>query len=231
MKDQTLYTIAQISIGIVLGIVLTTISYAVALYAHWITTLDWLEISAVFTSYTCTYLCVVRSRWNYPFGFVSCILLSILFYNSGLFSSAALNAYLPFALLYGWMRWGKDSTRESLPVTYTPMRSWIVYVIITGCVYIVIVGALTLLDATLPIADTAILVLSILAQVLLDNKRIETWAIWIVINCIGIWLYYTTGLYLVAFQFVFFLINAIWAAGVWYKAMKRQTAHDLLWDT
>lgn len=55
----------------VIALVLTGLSYAVGLSLRWETSLNWLEVFAVFTSYVSTYLCVKERRFNYPAGAVS----------------------------------------------------------------------------------------------------------------------------------------------------------------
>lgn len=55
----------------IVAVVLTALSYAVGIACSWITGLNWLEVFAVFTLYSCTYLCVKERRINYPIGAVS----------------------------------------------------------------------------------------------------------------------------------------------------------------
>ena len=85
--------------SMLVGAVLTGLSYIVGLLAGWVTSLNPLEVFAVFTSYACTYLCVKERRINYPIGAISTAAYSILFLQSGLLSSAILNIYLtlPFS--------------------------------------------------------------------------------------------------------------------------------------
>lgn len=211
-----------VSLGVAL--VLTGISYITGVYLNWITEISWLEIFAVFTSFSCTYLCVMQSRWNYPIGMISVAALTWLFWTSGLIASAALNAYLVPALLYGWWRWGPDS--DTRPVTNLAWDRWLlVYAGVTVGTYLALVGILTLIGTTLPVMDSLILVGSILAQFLLDNKKIETWYVWAVVNVIAIITYFNAGLFLVVFQFVFFLANTVYG---WYKWKQSQKADMLL---
>lgn len=119
------------SIGI--GVVLTGLSYLVGLRLGWITKLNWLEVFAVFTSYSCTYLCVKERRINYPIGAISSAAYAYLFLKSGLLSSAVLNLYLVPTLVYGWIRWRPDSVTR--PVTRTGLRWLPVYLAGTALCY------------------------------------------------------------------------------------------------
>lgn len=209
--------------SLVVATVCTGLSVLVAMGFGWVTTINLVELLAVFTSYSCTYLCVVQSRWNYPMGIVSTILYSITFLQVGLVASAALNIYLPFALLYGWMRWGPD--RDTRPVTWLGFSAWWVpYIAISGTIFLGLYFITDVLGATLPLFDSIIVAATILAQLLLDNKRIETWFVWAFVNVLAIIVYFSSGLYFVGIQYILFLANTAYGYYQWRQTMKGQEA-------
>ena len=95
--------------SILLAVLLTALSYGIGLVMGWIVTLNWLEVFAVFTSYSCTWLCTRQSRWNYPIGVVTTAAYSLLFYQWGMLALAIFNLYLVFSLIYGWCPWPSNS--------------------------------------------------------------------------------------------------------------------------
>jgi nicotinamide mononucleotide transporter len=208
--------------SLAIAIVLTGISYLVGIEAGWIAELNWLEIFSVATSYSCTYLCVKQSRLNYPIGMISVAALSFLFYQQGLYSSMMLNMYLFPMLLWGWFRWGKDDNTR--PVTFVEQKWWPVYVALTAGIFAIISVLMTYMGAKLVILDSTILAVSILAQMLLDQKKIETWSLWIIVNIISIITYWQAGLPLISMQYVFFLVNTVYGAISWSKTMKPKAA-------
>lgn len=204
-------------LSILSGTILTALSYALAIYMAWVADLNWLEISAVWTSYVCTILCVAESRTNYIWGAVSVVILSILFWEQKLFSSAILNAYLFPTLLWGWYRWQPDY--DPRPVTLVSIAWWPVYLISSGVVWYNLSHISDRLGAALATLDSLILITSILAQFLLDQKKLENWIVWMFVNVLSIYTYFNSGLYLVAFQSVFFLINNFIGVYYWIKSM------------
>lgn len=210
-------TLDLIGFSFLFAAVMTGVSYAVGISAGWIADIPVLEMISVFCSYACTYLCVKQSRWNYPLGMVATLSLAWLSYRQGLYGQVALNIYLPIALLYGWWRWGPDNTTRQ--VTTIAPRWLPVYLGVTVAFFLVVWKAVEYAGGTIPAMDSAILALTILAQFMLDNKKIETWAVWIAVNIFSIWLFFDQGLYLVAFQFLFFLGNAFWGALSWSRSM------------
>lgn len=204
----------------IIGVVLTGLSYLAGIGFGWTTAqaLNWLEVFAVFTSYSSTYLCVVERRINYPIGAISSAAYAYLFLQSGLLSSAVLNVYLVPTLIYGWIRWRKDANTR--PVTHVRLQ-WIpAYLAIAGLGY---AGAAMIsqhFGGALAWTDAVILAATILAQFLLDNKKLENWIVWAVVNVFAIYTYATTGLALVALQYGFFLANTVYGYIIWNRSRK-----------
>lgn len=200
------------------GLALTVISYTVGVLAGWLSEINYLEIFCVFTSYVCTVLCVLQSRTNYYWGLASVAAYSLLFFQSNLYSSMVLNLYLVPTLIWGWYRWRSDD--DPRPVTRVDLGWWPVYVVVTLVVWWNLVQISSAMGAVLPVGDSFILAGSILAQFLLDQKKIENWIVWFVVNVVSIKVYSDAGLYLVAFQYVFFLLNTLVGSWAWFKSMK-----------
>lgn len=213
----------DVSESIVIGLALTILSYVVGITFGWISaaSLNWLEVFAVLTSYSCTYLCVKERRINYPIGAISSAAYAILFVQSGLFASAVLNAYLVPTLVYGWIRWRKDS--QTRPVSRVQLKMLPLYALIALGGY----GGAALISQRLGGAmawtDSIILAGTILAQFLLDNKKLENWGVWALVNVFAIYTYMTSGLPLVAFQYVFFLANTVYGYIIWKRSIRHES--------
>lgn len=209
--------------SVAIGIFLTLLSYVVGIVLGWISaaTLNWLEVFAVFTSYSCTYLCVKERRINYPIGAISSAAYAILFLQSGLLASAVLNAYLVPTLVYGWVRWRKDT--QTRPVTRVGLKMIPVYAVIALIGYGGAAFISQRLGGAMAWTDSVILAGTILAQFLLDNKKLENWGIWALVNVFAIYTYMTSGLPLVAFQYVFFLANTVYGYLIWKRSLRHES--------
>ena len=97
--------------------------------------------------------------------------------------------------------------------------------IITGLV--VGAGYATLLheftDAYLPGWDTALLVSSVIAQILLMNRKIENWGFWLLVNTIAVPLFLSRGLYLTSVLYAAYWVHAIIAYRKWNSELAAQT--------
>jgi nicotinamide mononucleotide transporter len=183
-----------------------------------------LEAFAIFTSYSCTYLCTKQTRWNYPIGVVTTAAWSVLFFLQGLPALATFNLYLVFSLAYGWFRWGPD--KATRPVTNVRPIDWLFYAFIglaiTGLFLVanwLFMPGVTFAAsvATLSKIDIALAAMSGVAQLQLDNKKIENWYVWIVVDLISIPYFWIIGLPATSIQYLAFLANAVWAVFEWKK--------------
>lgn len=202
--------------GTLIGVVLTVLSYFVGTQAGWIDSVNLLEAFAVFTSYVCTWLCVRERRINYPIGATSTAAYVVLFFQSGLVASALVNLYLTPLLVYGWFRWNKDSNAR--PVTHVSKKMVPVYLLFAGAMVAGALGLTVAVGGSIILTDSAILFGTVLAQSLMDNKKVENWPVWLVVNLFAIYTYAKAGLALVAFQYVFFFINTFIGYFVWNRS-------------
>ena len=213
--------------SIAIGIFLATLSFFVARMLGWEFDFSWLEYTAVASSYSCTWLCVKQSRWNYPIGIFTTFLYSILLYKWEMPALAIFNLYLVFSLIYGYFRWGPEDN----PLTVTDLKAdkWLLgYVGLGIGIYLLLmfIGTAVTWFGMEPLVmsnlDVTAAVLSGVAQFMLDNKRRQTWIVWAVVNVISIYLFYTQGLYLVLFQYIMFLGNTVYGWVSWTKSMNDQ---------
>lgn len=208
----------EVGISFIIATVLTVLTYWLGMYTGWITSVNWLEFFAVWTTYSCTYLCVMQSRLNYPIGTVSNLAFAVLFFQQGLPALAALQFYLIADMAYGWFRWGPDG--NPLPVSSLKW-DWVTWATggVTVLGFVVLYATNVVLGGSNAALDIFCAVGSITAQFLMDNKKIANWYVWLVIDVVSVYLLWTTDLKVTAVQFLFFIANAVWG---WYEWRKTQ---------
>ena len=206
-------------ISVILATVLTGLSYLIGFQFKFIDSVSYVELIAVWASYSCTYLCVMERRINYPIGAVAVIALMILFYEQKLYSSALLQVYLFPTLAYGWWYWRRDDNKR--PVRHVSRDlSLVVILTLTLAIWFICQFVTNYMGAEMAQLDSSILVLSILAQFWMDRKVLECWLIWILVDIISVYAYFQAGSFVVAIQMLLFLFNAIWGYYMWYNSMK-----------
>lgn len=68
--------------------------------------------------------------------------------------------------------------------------------------------------------DAQIFGFSILAQFLLDRKKIESWVIWALVNVVSVYVYFSMGLTMTAILYIGLLLNTVIGYHMWNKELK-----------
>lgn len=202
------------------GFVLTTLITGVLVILQLTFTenpLNIFETLAVYFSFWCTWLCTRQVRFNYVLAVISTALLSYTFWQAHLYGSMALNLYLIPTVIYGWFIWGKDTTTKA--VEHVQPRMLALYAFFTGLTWLGAYLIITRMGGQMVALDGWLLVGTVLAQYLLDRKKLENWMVWALVNVVSVYVYFQSGLYLLSVQFAFFLLNAVYAWFQWRKTL------------
>lgn len=187
-----------------------------------------LEIAATVFTLASVVLAVKRSLWQFPSGIIGTGLGFFVFRDAQLYASAALQPFFIAVLAYGWWYWLKGEKGGRPPIRSTP-----VWLVLASCLVALAAAAGgawaldTFTDAQMALPDASIFGLSVVAQILLDRKRIENWPVWVVINLVSVYVYASQGLWLYTGLYVFFFFNAFWGWWEWRREMKSYAASPL----
>jgi nicotinamide mononucleotide transporter len=157
----------------------------------------------------------VHTWWT---GVVGCALFGLLFAQSRLYADVALQVFFVVTSLLGWWKWLRGREGQALPVTHAGMAS-LLWVVPLGVGATAAYGALLhhFTNAYAPFLDSAVLVFSIIGQVLMMQRRVENWSFWLLVNTIATPLYFSRGLHLTAVLYAGLWINALVSWRSWYK--------------
>ena len=77
-------------------------------------------------------------------------------------------------------------------------------------------------QASYPWIDALTTVASLVAMWLMARKRIESWIIWISVDCISIWMYFVKGVLFVSLLYVVLTVLAVAGLVGWLRAGRQQ---------
>jgi nicotinamide mononucleotide transporter len=168
----------------------------------------------------------VHTWWT---GIVGCTLFAILFGQNRLYADVLLQAFFVATSIAGWWKWlrGGGAGKE-LPVTHAGVAS-LLWTVPVGVLATAIYGALLhyYTNAYSPFFDSAVLVFSVIGQILMMQRRVENWAFWLLVNTIATPLYFSRGLHLTAVLYAGFWINALVAWRAWRRLASAGQAKDV----
>jgi nicotinamide mononucleotide transporter len=157
----------------------------------------------------------VHTWWT---GIVGCTLFGVLFAQNRLYADVALQVFFVATSAVGWWKWMRGDHGEPLPITHASAAN-LMWTVPLGVVATAAYGALLhfTTNAYAPFLDSAVLVFSIIGQVLMMQRRVENWAFWLLVNSIAAPLYLSRDLVLTAVLYAGFWINAIVSWRSWYR--------------
>lgn len=123
----------------------------------------------------------------------------------------------------GWVLWNKNPDETILRIKKTTAFNTMLILgasFTLASMYSVMLETFT--DAANPMLDSLVLTLSISAQILLMQRRLETWYFWIAVNTISVPLFWIRGLEATAILYAVFWVHAIYAAFNWNKIYAKQ---------
>jgi nicotinamide mononucleotide transporter len=156
-------------------------------------------------------------------GIVGCSLFAALFYQTRLYADVVLQVFFIGTSILGWWKWLRGDHGKPLSISHADFRS-LAWTVPLGALATSAYGTMLhyWTNAYAPFIDSAVLVFSVIAQLLLMQRRIENWAFWLLVNAICVPLYWSRGLHLTAGLYAFYFFNALVAWRWWSTLARRQ---------
>lgn len=192
----------------------------------------WLEAIAFVLALACVVCETFEIHWGWPLAIVSSALYGWLFFASRLYGDVAVQLYFVASSGWGWWEWlfGRRAGARPLPAgseapppalqiaRLRPARRLAVAAIWIGLWPVVGLFLARFTDTDVPYFDAFPTAGSMIGQVLLALKYVESWPVWLLVNAVAAVLYQYKSLSLTALLYVVFGVLAIvgwrrWQAG------------------
>lgn len=202
--------------------------------------MSYVEFFGTLLNIACVWLLTKKNIISWPVGILAVILFGALFYQLNLYADLFEQAYYLVTGFLGWFAWAKtrkkqandEQDKNDIVVRTNTVVQNITWGV--GITAFTVLGAWAMArihlwlpslfpePASLPLLDVFTTVLSFAAQAMLIQKRLENWMLWIVVDIIGIGLYWHKQVPFVALLYVIFLGLATQGFVTWYKTYQKQ---------
>ena len=184
----------------------------------------WMEVFGFLTGAACVALLVRQNIWNWPLGIANNLAFIALFYRTGLYADVGLQGFYIAISIYGWWSW-LHGGRDHGALTVTRVRP-ATAVLLAGSVAGITVALTWLLrrytNSTVPVLDSLITALSLVAQFMMTRKWIENWLVWLTANCISVGLLIYKGLYVTSALYLVYQVLCVTGLLEWRRALKAE---------
>ncbi len=199
-------------------------------FEQWFHQQSWIELIGVISGLLCVYLAAINNIWNWPLAIISVALYIFIFYEARLYADMGLQFYFLGTNIYGWYYWSRKTASEvKVPIAAITGKE-IIWSAITvagvtpalGYSLIKLSPILHYRPAAYPYLDSFCTACSIVAQVFLARKVMETWLIWIFVDIIYVGVYILKDLQPTAFMYAVYVVIALLGYLDWRKDYKAQ---------
>ncbi len=198
--------------------------------------MSYIEFFGTLFTIWCVWLTARAKILSWPIGIIGTLLYMFLFYQIGLYSDLFEQIYFLITGFVGWWLWLRPKNKENtdsqnqLKIGTNTLKTNLIYLVIVGLGTLFFTYLATNLDnwfpkyfqepASFPFLDAFTTSMSFVAQWLLARKKVESWILWIIVDIIGIWLYWAKGVKFISMEYVLFLIIATKGLIDWNKEFK-----------
>lgn len=189
--------------------------------------ISYVELIGTLFGLLSVYLATKANILTWATGIINELFLFILFFQVQLYADMFLQVYFFVVTLYGWYNWRQKPKQNSITSTESKTKIWLASAIIVGTIIMGFLFANIHLylpqyfkaEASFPFADSFVMVLSIVATVLLAQKKIETWYLWIVVDMVCVFLFFKKGIIFLGIEYLVFLGLATYGLLNWKKQL------------
>ena len=191
-----------------------------------IVSFNWIELLGALLGLVQIVLLVRRSKWNFPVAMVMVSLIGVTLFEARLYSEAGLQAFFFVVNAIGWNQWQRaENPAHTVPVSWMPWAERALWAALTVALSLSLGWVMQrFTNAALPFADAAVAGASIAAQLLLNNRKIENWVLWVAIDVVSIALYQSRGLHFLALLYLAFLVISVIGLRQWTRAARTDKA-------
>jgi len=200
-----------------------------SLIIQWLSN-QYIEILGAISGLLYLYFAIRQKIWLWPLGLITSALYVYVFYGERLYADMGMNIYYVVISIYGWYYWlhgsGSQET-NTLRISTLTQKLVVFLLIITACIYVVLVYMLKKLPELLNVEVSELLywdafttAASIVATWMLARKIIQHWLIWIVVDAVSLGLYVYKGMYPTVVLFLVYTLMAFKGYIEWKKDLQ-----------
>lgn len=194
--------------------------------------LSYVEFVGTIAGLLCVWLAAKAHIWTWPIGLVNVACFFAIFYQIQLYSDMFLQAYFFVVSIYGWINWHRQRQADKISVTFITnrQRMKLVFIIVASTALVglgiqnlhLLLPAIFQQPASYPYLDTFVAILSVIATILMAQRKIENWALWILVDVISVGLYAQKQVLFIALEYAILLGLATWGLFNWIKLWKNE---------
>jgi nicotinamide mononucleotide transporter len=195
--------------------------------------LSGIEALGILSGLLSVYLATKRNIFTWPTGIVNEFAFFTIFFQVQLYADMFLQVFFFVVTVYGWLSWKKSNANVIVRGLEASNKGYLVCVIIVGTLSLgFLMSHLHLLlpdlftkPAAYPYQDAFTTTSSIIATFLLAKRYIENWYLWIIVDVVSVWLYFSRGIVFLSLLYCIFFLLASRGLLLWKEEYRARPDH------
>lgn len=186
------------------------------------------EISAIILSLLYVWLAAQENKWCWLFGGLGSAIYVFINYQAALYYDAALQLYYVAVAIYALALWNNRSNSSLPTITKITHSRWASLMVIgMAATYVLGKFGKTYLAQTSSFIDAGVTIFSLIATWMTAKKMIENWWMWIAIDAVAAYMYFSKQLYATSGLYILFCLMACYGFWEWQKKISTGENRDL----
>jgi len=214
-------------------------------FEAWGYQVSYLEFFGMVSGIIAVWLSAFANIWSWPIGIVNVVLSFFLFYQVQLYPDMFLQVFFFVTNVIGWWRWAhpkpfEEDRKHELKISFMK-RTQVIVLIVLGLAGTVVLGLFAsrlhelapdifTKPSASPYLDSFITIMSVVTTFYMIEKKAECWIIWILVDTVATYLYFTRQIPLYGILYFVFTIIASFALWNWireYRSYHRNVAEKV----
>ena len=192
--------------------------------------LSYIEFLGTLTGLISVWLATKSNIWTWPVGLLNVTCFFLIFFEVRLYSDMFLQVYFFVTSIYGWIVWHNKTENGEVKILSNSRRIVFSIIIILSTVVVgfavknihLIFPQVFNKPASYPFVDTFVAVISIIANLLLAQRKLENWILWILADIISVVLYTKKMVMFISIEYFVFVCLATAGLIMWIKIMRHE---------
>ena len=192
--------------------------------------LSYIEFLGTLTGLISVWLATKSNIWTWPVGLLNVTCFFLIFFEVRLYSDMFLQVYFFVTSIYGWIVWHNKTENGEVKILSNSRRIVFSIIIILSTVVVgfavknihLIFPQVFNKPSSYPFVDTFVAVISIIANLLLAQRKLENWILWILADIISVVLYTKKMVMFISIEYFVFVCLATAGLIMWIKIMRHE---------
>ncbi|MDX1836661.1 hypothetical protein DIZ81_00420 [Legionella taurinensis] len=186
-----------------------------------------LDLSGTLASLLCTFYLIRLSRIAWILGLTANLINGWLYWHKGIYADTVLEVFYLVSTAYGWLKWQQSPAANRREIRSLSCNQWLMAGLAFVSLYVLIViGLKHFTSTTVADLDALTTALSLIAQVLMCHKVLESWLLWLVTDSVYAYLYWLKDLPFHVLLMIVYTGMALTGYGIWIRQQRMLQPSD-----